>query len=633
MTLPSHASILTGLLPISHRVHDNAGFILNANITTLPEILKQKGYVTAAFVSAFVLDSQFKLDQGFDLYSDDLALAEAKVSSMDLHRRAADTQLEVETWLKKNSDRKFFLWIHYYDPHDPYEPPEPYRSNYAKSLYDGEIAYTDQVLGQLLNHLDASGLKEKTIVVLTSDHGEGLGEHHEQTHSLFIYNATQHVPLMFRLPGVPAGRRKEVVAHIDIAPTLLDLIGIAPDPGMQGRTLRAQLNGEQADSRSVYAESRLAELHYGWSPLRSLTTTEHRFIEAPTAELYDRRTDRSETKNIADQKPEIVQTLRKELNVILQTSSQSNADPGKIDPDTEEKLRALGYVGTTVKSTPESRRSDPKDKMGVLNALNDAKKANESKNYPLVITILTGILQQEPQLVDAHYMAANAHLHLGNTELALQEFLTVIKLKPDHTQTLYNLGFFYHVQENLQAAEYWYKQLLKYEPEHLFGNLNLASLYRQKGETEKAQPIVEKIVSDYERSIETAASPEIRSKLLEKLSEIRFKTGDTAQSKLDLEESVKADSKNYQAWWKLGALYRQEKRFQDAIQCFEKAIELNEQFYPAYYSLSALYLATDTKLQEALRLVEKANAEEGTKQGEQIRAAIVAKLQRKKQDQ
>jgi tetratricopeptide (TPR) repeat protein len=400
---------------------------------------------------------------------------------------------------------------------------------------------------------------------------------------------------------------------------------------MQGKSLRAEFNGERADPKSVYSESRLAEFHYGWSPLRSITTTEYRFIEAPTAELYDRQTDRSETKNIADQKPEIVQALRNELNVIIQTSSQSNADPGKIDPDTEEKLKALGYVGATVKSTPVSRLSDPKDKIGVLTALNEAKNANEAQNYPLVITILTRVLQQEPQLVDAHYMAANAHLHLGNMELALQEFLTVIKLKPDHTQALYNLGFFYHVQENFTAAEHWYKQLLVCEPDHLFGNLNLASIYIQKGEKDKAQPIVEKIVSDYERSIQTAASPEIRSKLLEKLSEIRFKTGNAAQSKLDLEESVKADSKNYQAWWKLGALYRQDKRFQDAIECFEKAIELNEEFYPAYYSLSALYLATNTKLPEALRLVEKANEKEKTKQGEQLRAAILTKLQQKQQ--
>ena len=627
MTLPSHVSILTGLLPVVHGVHDNAGFILNPNVTTLAEVLKQKGYVTAAFVSAFVLDSQFKMDQGFDLYSDDLALAEAKVSSIDLQRRAAETQVEVEAWLRKNKQKKFFLWIHYYDPHDPYDPPEPFHAEYANSLYDGEIAYTDQVLGKLLSDLDSAGLNEKTIVVLTADHGEGLGEHHEKTHSLFIYNATQHVPLMFRLPGVSPGRRSEIVGHVDIVPTLLDLTGIESGLQTQGKSLLPVMNNQSNDvSESVYSESRLSEFHYGWSPLRSITTKEHRFIEAPTAELYDRQTDGAETKNIAKQKPEVVSAMRQKLKEVLQLGAEST--PAKVDAETEEKLRALGYVGTTAASTPESRKGDPKDKIEILNALAKAKNANEAQDYPLVISILTPVLEKEPQLVDAHYIAANAYLHLEKMELALHEFLTTIKLKPDHTQALYNIGFYYHVQENLTAAEYWYKQVLKYEPEHLFGNLNLASLYRQKGETEKAKPYLDRIIRDYERSVQNAASPQIRSKLLEKLSEIRFKTGDPAQSKLDLEESTKADPENYEAWWKLGSLYMEARRMEDAARCFEKAIALNAQFYPAYYSLAALYLVTDQKLNEALLLVEKANQADKNKQGEQLRAAILARMKK-----
>ncbi len=626
MTLPSHASILTGLLPVEHAVHDNAGFILNEKIKTLPEILKENGYNTAAFISAFVLDSQFGLDQGFDLYSDDFSLAEARVSSTDLHRRAAETQREVDAWLQKNKDKKFFLWVHYYDPHDPYEPPEPYQTQYSNSLYDGEIAYIDEILGKFLTVLDSAGLKEKTILALTGDHGEGLGEHNEQTHALFIYNSTQHVPLMFRIPGIPARRVGQIVGHSDLAPTLLDLVGIKTRQRMQGKSLLPDLNGKSNSKRQAYSESLLAELHYGWSPLRSITTSQYKFIEAPTVELYDRQIDRGETQNVAREKPEIVSSLRKELDAF---ASESNATPAKVDQETEEKLKALGYVGTVSPGTSQSRKSDPKNKLKILNAITYAGKANEALNYPLVIATLTPVLQQEPQLVDAHYMMANAYLHLGKTELALQEFLTIVKLKPDHTKTLYNLGFFYHTQENFSAAEYWYKQLLKYEPEHLFGNLNLASLYRQTGQTEKAKQYVTKVVKEYEQSIRQAASPEVRSKLLEKLSEIRFKTGERQQSINDLEESTKTDPKNYEAWWKLGSLYQQEGRLPDAIDCQKKSIAVNKEFYPAYFSLSALYLATNTNLQEALRLVQTAQQKQPGKQADQLKAAIQTKLRTK----
>jgi tetratricopeptide (TPR) repeat protein len=360
--------------------------------------------------------------------------------------------------------------------------------------------------------------------------------------------------------------------------------------------------------------------------LRSITNARYKFIEAPKAELYDRQIDRKETKNLAQEKPDVVRSFQKELETLIQTGSQSQAAPAAVDPETEEKLKALGYVGSFSPSTSESRKNDPKDKLEILNAITNAGKAMEAQDYPLVIATVNPVLQQEPQLVDAHYIAANAYLHLGQTELALKEFLTIVKLKPDHTQTLYNLGFFYHVKEDLTAAEYWYKQLLKYEPDHLFGNLNLASVYRQSGQNEKARQYVEKILKDYEQSIRQATSAQVRSKLLEKTSEIRFKTGDKEQSLKDLEESTKADPQNYNAWWKLGSLYYQNRRIQDAIDCQKKAIHANKEFYPAYLSLSGLYLATNTNLQEALRLAETAQQHEPGKQAAQLRAAIRAKL-------
>ena len=530
MTLPSHASILTGLLPPSHGVRDNAGFLLDSRIVTLPEILKQQGYKTAAFVSAFVLDSQFKLDQGFDVYSDDFTLAQARVSGTELYRRAEETEREVDAWLNTNSTGKFFLWVHYYDPHDPYEPPGAYRQEYSGSLYDGEIAYTDEILGKFLARLDQLGLKEKTIVVFAGDHGESLGEHNEQTHALFLYNATQQVPLMFRLPSAAPKRIRATAGLIDIVPTLLDLTGIRAETSLQGKSVLPCINGESQPSRSQYSESLLAELHYGWSPLFSLTTADSRFIDAPRVELYDRRTDPAEQRNIADQHPDLVKTFRIQLQDLLKSMPQNQAAPENVDSETAEKLRSLGYVGTVVKSTSESRTIDPKDKIDVLNAISRASDAMENKNFPLVIGILRPLLEREPQLVDAHYLLANAYLHLGNDDLALRELLSTVELNPDQTRALYNLAFYYQTKGDSAQAESWYLKLLKYEPENLFGNLNLAALYLNSNHAEKAQPYLARVFSMYEETIRTTASPESKSLLLEKVAEIYFRTGDLKKS-------------------------------------------------------------------------------------------------------
>jgi arylsulfatase A-like enzyme/Tfp pilus assembly protein PilF len=625
MTLPSHASILTGLLPPSHGIRDNAGFILDSKIKTLAEILKEHGYQTAAFVSAFVLDSQFKLDQGFDVYSDDFVLAEARVSSLDVYRRAEETQMEVDAWLQKTSGQKFFLWIHYYDPHDPYEPPEPYNKVYANSLYDGEIAYTDFAISKLMERLNDPILKENTIVIFTSDHGEGLGEHNEKTHSLFIYNSTQHVPLMIRLPTNEPRRVKQIVSHIDIAPTILDLIGLESQVRMQGVSLIPDLNGKTRPARAAYSESLLAELHYGWSPLKGITTGEYKFIEAPRPELYNRKTDPHERTSVANQNPEMISNFQKQLAEMLRSAPEQTT-PAKIDDETEEKLRALGYIGSIVQSTPESRKIDPKDRIQILQKISEASAAMETKQYEAALRALESVIREDPQLVDAQYMAANAHLHLGNQEQALGKFLETIRLKPDHRQSLYNVAFFYHTHGNLSAAEHWYKELLQYEPDHLFGNLNLASLYRQKGEHEKAEPYIRTILSAYEESIRSAVSPAIRSQLLEKVAEIRSRTGNQQDAIRDLEQSTKTDPRNFEAWWKLGSLYRKEKRLNRAIECFRNAIAANRQFYPAYYSLSETYLAANTNLKEALELAETAYEKEPREEANRLIAALRAKV-------
>ncbi|HSE42686.1 MAG TPA: sulfatase, partial [Acidobacteriota bacterium] len=276
LTLPSHTSMLTGKLPIGHGIRDNAGFILDPGEITLAEVLKDQGYATSAFVSAFVLDSRWQLNQGFDFYYDNFNLAEFQdVTPGDIQRRADETEIEATAWLDANRNRKFFTWVHYYDPHEPYDPPEPYKSEYRDNPYNGEIAYTDEYVGKLLDKLRDLKLDEKTIIVVAGDHGESLGQHNESTHAMFVYNTTQHVPFFIHVPGTGSGHIKGVVRLIDLMPTVLDLLGVKIPSSVQGKTLYPMLQGKEDLKRTAYSESVYAELHYGWSPLESITTHQY----------------------------------------------------------------------------------------------------------------------------------------------------------------------------------------------------------------------------------------------------------------------------------------------------------------------------------------------------------------------
>jgi tetratricopeptide (TPR) repeat protein len=331
-----------------------------------------------------------------------------------------------------------------------------------------------------------------------------------------------------------------------------------------------------------------------------------------------------------------------------------------MDAETEEKLRAMGYVGTIVSSTPESLKIDPKDKIDLLESISQAHQALNKKNYPFVVETTTRVLEQEPNMVDAHFLLATAYLNLNENEKALAEMMNTLRLKPDHVQTLFNLGGFYQIQGKLDEAEKWYLQLLKVQPEHLRACMNLVDLYQRKNEPEKAKVYVAKIISSYQNALKNTEVPQNRADLLEKLAQTYFASGDLDQSERTLKEAIQlmpnrpmahfhmgaiyqqkkefdkaiaeyeAESNitpnNFKVFFNLGVLYRQSGKLQDSIQSFQKALQLNEQFYPTYYQLAELYLMTNSNLDEALRLVDLANQRMPNKEGDQLRQAIANKL-------
>src|SRR5437762_1548033 len=283
ITNTSHTTILTGLLPSSHSVTDFA-VPLASNHITWAELLKAKGYHTAAFIGAVILDAKSLapgLDRGFDFYDNFPEHSESKSRWGRVERRGMDVVQHAETWLTAHPAGPRFAWVHLYDPHDPYEPPAPYSEIYKDRLYDGEIAYADSALGNFVQYLKKSGWYENSIIIVVGDHGEGLGEHHEETHGIFLYDSTTHVPLMIKLPrSRNAGKTIEAqVRTMDILPTALDLASVAIPDGLDGKSLTAYFSGNASDRVAVGETD--YPLRFGWTPLRSVRTEALKFIEAP----------------------------------------------------------------------------------------------------------------------------------------------------------------------------------------------------------------------------------------------------------------------------------------------------------------------------------------------------------------
>ena len=396
MTLPSHASLLTGLYPPRHGLRLNGFYRLSNAIPTLPEELQRRGYATGAFVSARVLYAKFGLDRGFDHYDDDLVDQglEAK------ERRGSETLLRALAWLDQLPPGPFFLWVHLFDPHMDYDPPEPYRTRFSDRPYDGEIAYADAVIGELREHLTAVGQFETTLLIVTADHGEGLGEHGEQTHALLVYDATLRVPLILRwpdaVPGRPPawtpGRRIDAnVQTVDLVPTIAGALGLNWPGALDGQSL---LTNEGRNEAVLYGES-WYPLSFGWFPLRSARHGPWKWIEAPEPELYDLAVDPGETTNRLSANPEIADWLRQELSRI---PTEAAALAVSLDRGDLQGLRALGYVGG---SRPETvgldfgNLPDPKTRLPVFDAVNAARAFSEAGFHDRAIRLLDPWKEQE----------------------------------------------------------------------------------------------------------------------------------------------------------------------------------------------------------------------------------------------
>jgi len=364
LTLPAHSTMLTGMFPPRHGVHDNSSYKLNEKYETLAELLKAKGFTTAAFISAFIIDAQFGLDQGFDLY-DDKFEQELENSAIS-QRRGGETTEHALKWLNENKDDPFFMFVHYYDPHMPYDPPEPYKTMITHP-YFAEIAYTDHCIGLVIDELKKLGLYDSTLIIVTGDHGEMLGEHDEQTHGYFIYNGNIKVPLIFKIPGKTDSAMIEgAVGIVDITPTICSLLGIDSPEMVQGKDLSTYFGDDSSgkpSERFLFSEC-MTPTKYGGNSLLGVITDKFKYIQTTRPELYDLVNDPKESKDLIAQMPQQARILQDKLKQILEESVVDNTDSHlELDTEAREKLETLGYVAGDVEEefSFDQDKTDPKD--------------------------------------------------------------------------------------------------------------------------------------------------------------------------------------------------------------------------------------------------------------------------------
>jgi arylsulfatase A-like enzyme len=475
LTTVSHATILTGLHPPSHGVRD-FGMPLPADVPWLPSLLRARGYATAAFVASIVLDPKGPIapgfDRGFDTYD---AGFRRRRDGADLYatkeRRGEDVVARALSWLDRRRPGSVFLWVHLFDAHDPYDPPAPFAERYAKQPYDGEIAAVDAAFSRLVAGLRERRLFDGALVVAAADHGESLGGHGEDTHGVFLYDATIRVPLLVRLPrGEGAGRRvASRVALVDLVPTVLETAGLGVPPSVQGRSLLGLARGAREPERPSYAESEYPRRVFGWSALASWRAGRFLFVEAPRRELYDLRSDPGARRDLAREEAGVAAGMAAELAKARRAwpGPAPRAGAPKVDPELVDRLVALGYAaGAAADAAAPPSGVDPKDKIGVTNLLHDASLAAEEGRWERAILLYERVVASDPQIFTARLELGLALARQGRWERALPHLKVTAEREPGYADARFTLGLAYASLGRREEAAHELRAALEADPGH-----------------------------------------------------------------------------------------------------------------------------------------------------------------------
>jgi len=598
LTAPSHASILTGHTPLGHGVRDNGAYVLPAGVRTVAEDFRQAGYRTAGFISGFPLKRRFGFDRGFDVYDDQLPRGKDARRTAYVERTADRTTDAAIRWLEAaspaGSPRKpFFMWVHYFDPHAPYEAPAESMRGVA-SPYDGEIAFVDAQLGRLLRRVDELGKNAPTLVLVTADHGESLGEHGEDTHGIFVYDSTIRVPFILAGPGVPAGGVARSVARgIDVAPTLLDYAGLAAK-GLEGRSVRRGASGETLPDEPAYAESLHPQLQYGWASLHAWRTSKFKLIEAPRVELYDLAADPAEVLDVSARQASRVETMRRELQRAMATTTPGAAQT--VDAETAERLAALGYVGTGGSASAPPSGRDPKDGIALVTRLGRNGMTVARTEPEKAIRELTALLAEDPGMLVVLRTRAVAYAAAGRPADAIRDLRELEKrgelsaedavvlgdnlrlagrLKdaalvlertssdnPKFAQPLLSLAAVFVQQQDMDGAAAAYAKVLAVDPDNAEASRGLGDVALIRGDLAEAG-------KRYARVLELDGGD---AAALSKLGVVRVRTGQAEEAIGLFRRAVESDPKNGEALLYLAGALASNGRSAEAVPYFERAL-------------------------------------------------------------
>ena len=603
LTLPSHVSLFTSTYPFVNGIEDN-GQRLGPHVSTLATVLKSRGYRTAAFVGGFVLDGRFGLNQGFDVYNSSFDLhGQEGTNSGDVKRPGEEVVRDATKWLAENSSEPFFMFLHLYDLHTPYNLSLATRHSFHGSGYEAELEYVNRVLGAFWDFLIRQRLWEKTLLVFISDHGEGLGEHGEDTHGSFIYQSTVRVPLIFHWPthvdSFPE-RVDEPVSLMDVSPTILEFVRSRQLENSQGRSLLGLLKQESPDpGREVFTESLYAHNHFGCSGLHSLRVGRYKYTEAPKPEFYDLAQDPDEKTNLYAHEKALAFTFRKRLDLLRSRFSRAHgSDSSALTAEAINKLNSLGYVASSsTHSEPEESGPDPKDLISDFEEFSRSQTLASSGKLSEANTLLKRLLGKRPELLDVRITLGVNMQKLGQHQNAVENFRWVLKADPANTQAHFNLATSYFALQQFDEAIKEAGATLAIAPYYTRAEELLGSIFFQRKEYDQARAHFTSILmfapDDYAAHFNLGVLAIMESQLEEGEKQLRLALRAYPQS-----------AAAHNAW---GSLCFRRGDLEAARLEFVKSIQLEHNFAQAHYNLALVFLK-QMKNDEAARELQLALA-------------------------
>ncbi len=578
LTLPSHATMLTGLYPPEHGCRVNGSHSLPADLTTMAEVFKRHGYQTAAFVAAFVLDSKFGMNRGFqtydqydvptsnDIYDDNL---------MYRYRRGDKVAAAALEWLKKHSRKPFFCWVHFYDPHRPYYFPGPGLSD----AYDREIDFMDSQIKRLIDYLKEQKLLEKTVIIALGDHGEGLGEHGEDEHGLLLYNPTLRIPLIVARPGALPRKKEEeaLVSLVDLFPTVLDLYGWRLSGHISGHSFAGALEGDAIPDRAVYIETEFPLTEYGWSPLQGLITPEWKYIAAPEEELYRPRDDPGEKKNLASVDPKRMKELKAGLAAIEDNMVKKEAAPVQLNNSSRKALESLGYMGgggSRKKETSSLR--NPEEAIWMRREFIRAVEEYRQGHTAAAVSSLKKLIKESPESYAFHYKLAKIFYDHGRFREARGEFQEMARMAPEEYRTHYNLGKTLLKLGRYPAAIGELRAALQLDSEQTAGYNNLGIAFLKTGRVKEAMAAFRKSILIDPDQVDPHNN----------LGNSFLSLGKIREARKEFRQAVKVDPDFFEGRYNLGLTLFRLGLYEEAAREFREAVRIRPGFAEARRQLS-----------------------------------------------